>query len=103
MHPEWERNAIATVTAVAPAFSWISGKVAEWRVGRDGPEALILRIAVASKRERPKQAATRLLVLKIDRGGAAATCLVGAVNGRAGGNEAARAMADQAQRLPCLR
>ena len=100
---DWPKNAIIPLGSVAPDFSWFAGKVAEWRLGPEGPFAMILRIGVAPTRERPKQAETRLLVVKLPIAGAGEACLVGAVSGRSGANEAARAMADQSAGLPCLR
>lgn len=107
VRPDWPRNAIIPLTAVAPVFSWVAGTVAEWRIGPEGPGALILRIGVSETRERPEAAETRLLVLRLGGGAGDGppplACLVGAVSGRGGANEAARAMADQAAELPCLR
>lgn len=105
VHPDWSGNAVVPATAVAPAFSWIVGKVAEWREIFEShePVALILRLGVSPERDRAEGAPTRLLVLRIDRADRERTCLVGAVSGREGGNEAARAMADRSGSLPCLR
>ena len=105
---DWRRNAIIPLAAVAPEFSWFAGEVAEWRMGADGPFALILRIGVAQTRERPERAETRLLIIRLKGvrlkgAGEATACLVGVVASRGGANEAARAMADLAVDLPCLR
>lgn len=103
-HESWSENLVTPVTAVAPDFSWIAGDKAEWRLLNDEtPVALILRIGWTSDRAARNPAATRLLVFRIDAADRGRSCLVGAVSGRAGGNEAARAMADQAEALPCLR
>ena len=100
---EWSRNAIIPVSAVAPEYSWFAGKVAEWRLGPKGPFAMILRIGVAATRGQPREAETRLLVVKLPSSLQEPACLVGAVTGRSGANKAARAMADQAGGLPCLK
>lgn len=103
VHADWRQNAIIPVSAVAPQYSWFAGDVAEWRLGSQGAFAMILRIGVAATRNRPRQAETRLLVVKLPATAKDAACLVGAVAGRSGANAAARAMADQAKGLPCLR
>lgn len=100
---DWPRNVIIPVTAVAPEFSWVAGTVAEWRSLGDAPTGLILRVGVSAERERADEVETRLLVIKLGGGLVEDVCLVGAVSGRGGGNIAARAMAEQAAGLPCIR
>ena len=79
-------------------FSAIHTKI-EWRVKGTVPIALIARYNVARSDDSQKSD-SYLMVSKIGKTG---SCVVGTVGAGAKQNEEARAMADKAQSMPCLR